>query len=90
MAYNFVGELDEELKCIICLEVATDPLQHEECGKLFCTDCLESYGKEKPCANCRTGGTHFYRDNRSKLPHLGIEQLEVHDAIDLGGTSKLF
>ena len=75
MAYNFVGEPDEELKCVICLEVAKDPLQHEECGKLFCTDCLETYGKEKPCAHCWTGGTHFYRDNRSKLPHLGVEQL---------------
>ena len=43
--YNFLEEPDSELKCVICLEVARDPHQHEECGKLVCMECLERYGR---------------------------------------------
>ena len=64
--YKFVSEPDDELKCLICLEVAMDPMQHEACGKLFCKDCLESYGRTKPCPNCRIWWSHYYKDNRSK------------------------
>ena len=65
--YKFVSEPDDELKCLICLEVAMDPMQHEECGKLFCRDCLESHGRTKPCPNCRTKDSQYYKDNRSKI-----------------------
>ena len=64
--YKFVSEPDDALKCLICLDVARDPLQHEECGKLFCKECLEKYGKDKPCANCKRANSHFYKDNRSE------------------------
>ena len=64
--YKFVSEPNASLKCVICLDVARDPMQHEECGKLFCKECLEKYGKDKPCPNCRTG-SQYYRDNRSKI-----------------------
>ena len=64
--YKFVVEPDESLKCLICLEVANDPLQHEGCGKLFCKECLEKHGRDQPCPNCR-GGAHFYVDNRSEF-----------------------
>ena len=30
--YKFVGEPADVLKCAICLEVARDPHQHEECS----------------------------------------------------------
>lgn len=66
LAYKFVGELDDELKCLICLDVAKDPLQHETCGKLFCEECIEKHGKEKPCPYCRQGQSHFYLDKRGK------------------------
>ena len=65
MAIIFVEEADEALKCLICLEVADNPLQHEGCGKLFCKGCLEKLGRDKTCPNCRGEG-HFYVDNRSK------------------------
>ena len=64
--YQFTSEPDDDLKCVICLEVARDPLQHEECGKLFCKKCIEKYGRDKPCPNCRMRGSHYYRDNKSK------------------------
>ena len=64
--YNFVNEPDRDLKCAICLDVVRDPLQHEECGKLFCKECIGRYGRDKPCPHCRTEGSRYYRDIRSK------------------------
>ena len=34
---QYVNEPDDDLKCAICLDVVQDPLQHQECEKLFCT-----------------------------------------------------
>lgn len=56
----------DDLKCLICLEVAQDPMQHEACGKLFCKECIEQSGVENPCPNCRISESKFYMDNRSK------------------------
>ena len=65
--YPLSSEPDDDLKCLICLQVAQDPLQHESCGKLFCRKCLEEYGRYKPCPNCRQGFASFYKDTRSML-----------------------
>ena len=64
--YSFVNEPDDALKCLICFDIANDPMQHEECGKLFCKECIERLGKRKPCPNCKTRGSQYYRDNKSK------------------------
>ena len=64
--YNYVTEPEDELKCLICLDVAKDPLQHEECGKLFCKECLGKYGKKKPCPNCKTKDSKYYKDKKSE------------------------
>ena len=64
--YSFVRDPENDLKCAICLEVAKDPHQHEECGKLFCKECIDKYGRYKPCPHCRTQGSQYFRDNRSK------------------------
>ena len=64
---NFTSELNDTLKCQICLSVAKDPLQEEQCGKLFCQDCvfqLERGGPE-PCPNCRTSFPRYFKDKRS-------------------------
>jgi len=64
--YKFVTEPSDGLKCLICLEVAKDPVQHETCGRLYCEECIERYGKDQPCPNCRTTGTHYFVDHKSK------------------------
>ena len=64
--YKFVSEPDDVLKCAICLEIARDPHQHEECGRLFCKECIENYGRAKPCPHCRIWGSQYFRDNRSE------------------------
>ena len=62
--YNFVSEPDDALKCLICLEVAEEPRQHEKCGRLFCKKCLDSHGKVKPCPNCRAKQPRYFIDVR--------------------------
>ena len=51
--YQFVSEPDDALKCLICLEVAEEPWQHGECGRLFCEKCLNEHGRSKPCPYCK-------------------------------------
>ena len=54
--YQFVSEPDVELMCPICFEVAEEPWQHGECGRLFCEKCLNKpLGRNKLCPNCRGG-----------------------------------
>ena len=67
ISYNFIHELNDDLKCMICLDVAENPLQHELCGKLVCKECVEKLEKDKPCPHCRTQESAFFTDNKSKL-----------------------
>ena len=64
--YNFVSELDTALQCVICLEVAEEPWQHGKCGRLFCEQCLEKLGRDKPCPNCRMPQPQYFEDNKSE------------------------
>ena len=64
--FEFVSDPGEELKCVICLEVAEEPYQHDKCGMLFCEGCLESYGLSKPCPYCRCEQPQHFRDSKSK------------------------
>ena len=64
--YQFISEPDDENKCVICLEVAREPFQHEECGKLLCKECLEKHGMYRPCPHCRRRGSRYYKDNKSE------------------------
>ena len=61
-----LAEPDDGLKCLVCSEVAKDPLQHQACGKLFCKKCIEEYGKDKPCPNCKVENTLYSADKRGK------------------------
>ena len=54
--YKFIEEPDSALECVICLDVAEDPRQHEECGRLLCKECLKKYGRDKPCHVPTAGG----------------------------------
>ncbi len=65
--FKFISQPDDALKCLICLEVAEEPWQHGDCGRLFCKKCLDGLAKGQPCPNCRMGKPQFFKDNRSKL-----------------------
>ena len=62
----FVADPDDGLKCLICWEVAVDPWQHGKCGRLFCKECIDKYGEDKPCPNCRMNQPQYFEDNKSK------------------------
>lgn len=63
--YKFVGEPDADLKCPICLQVATEPVVHEACKKIFCKKCIRSHGEEKPCPHCRR--QRYSTDDQSRF-----------------------
>ena len=63
--YKFVSEPDDELMCLICLDITEEPWQHGKCGRLFCEKCLNKLGRNKPCLSCR-GGPQYFKDARSK------------------------
>lgn len=51
--YDFIGERDDDLKCLICFEVARNPWQYGECGRLYTVkNAWKSVGKIMcvPCA----------------------------------------
>ena len=68
--HKFLSEPDDALKCLICLDVAEDPLQHTKCGRLYCRECIEKYGAGKPCPTCKSERPQYFEDNRSKLHQL--------------------
>ena len=64
--YNFVTEPDDSLRCLICLEVATNPAQHGNCGRLFCSGCIKK-NENRPCPYCRAENPQYFKDTRSKI-----------------------
>ena len=63
--YKFTSPPDDNLKCVICLKVAQYPKQHEDCGKFFCSECIEKNGR-KPCPNCRAVNPRYFKDKRGR------------------------
>ena len=55
--YNFIAEPDGALQCVICLDVAEDPRQHEKCGRLLCKECLETEVWERQTMSQLQDGT---------------------------------
>ena len=79
-AYNFIAEPDPNLKCAVCLELASQPKQCEDCGKLFCSECIEK-NKKKPCPNCRTDNPKYFKDVKSKLYNILCRVCNLSDLI---------
>ena len=64
--YLFISEPDEDLKCLICLNIAEEPQQHGNCGSLFCAKCLNKHGRKRPCPKCRQQYPQYFQDGKSK------------------------
>jgi hypothetical protein len=78
--YSLLSEPDDALKCLICLEVAEEPWQHGKCGRLFCEECINKYGKGKPCPNCKREQPQYFEDNKSKYTNT-LQQADVHSHV---------
>ena len=66
--YHFISEPLGTLKCVMCRRVALKPWQHRNCGRLFCKECLELYGKDiKPCPECGLKSPQYFEDKRGEF-----------------------
>jgi len=65
-SYRLREEPSERLRCLICYELAGAPVQHEDCGKVFCEKCLRQNG-DRPCPNCLRANLNFFSDTRCEL-----------------------
>lgn len=45
---NMHQELKDSLLCGICLELLQDPMECDNCRKLFCKKCISRWGKNCP------------------------------------------
>ena len=87
-SYNFISEPDDCLLCSICLELASQPKQCEDCGKLFCTKCIAKNGR-RPCPNCRTDNPKYFRDTKSRLLLTLLKVVEVIINCNLSGRRDI-
>ena len=47
---NKISLIEELIKCTICNEVLDKPYECENCGALFCEECINDWAKDKnPC-----------------------------------------
>ena len=65
LEYGLLAEPSDRLRCLICLEVAREPKQHENCGKIFCSECIAK-NRDGPCPNCRGTDQKYFLDKRGK------------------------
>jgi hypothetical protein len=66
---QFVNSVPEDLVCGICLAAAQDAVVTEECGHLFCRDCItQAMVRKKECPVDRTPLSldHIHKDVRSQ------------------------
>ncbi|XP_065058733.1 TNF receptor-associated factor 6-B-like isoform X2 [Rhopilema esculentum] len=69
-AYDFVGDVHEEYKCCICLEVMKEPYQLVPCGHCCCRSCLgqllRTFGVKSSCPIDRQAISMMFPDNNTK------------------------
>ncbi len=64
---NIINQPNPNLLCFTCSKLASQPKQCEDCGKLFCSECIEKNGINNPCASCKQQNPKYFKDVRSKL-----------------------
>jgi hypothetical protein len=51
--FTVVGEFEEDLRCVICLDPWTDPVELLPCRHVFCRGCLPPAAGLRQCPTCR-------------------------------------
>eukprot|EP01061_Rhynchopus_euleeides_P009153 TRINITY_DN18297_c0_g1_i1.p1 TRINITY_DN18297_c0_g1~~TRINITY_DN18297_c0_g1_i1.p1 ORF type:complete len:403 (+),score=93.14 TRINITY_DN18297_c0_g1_i1:53-1210(+) len=65
--FEFLTEVPGDLYCGICKEVAVDPRVTQECGHLFCLECVERcLAASNLCPMCRYEGFQVRTDHRAR------------------------
>ena len=60
-----VNEKLHDDTCLICRELAHDPVQTACCGKTFCEACIQQV-RNNSCPHCRTEGLTHHKDPKTK------------------------
>ena len=55
------NETTPSLQCPICLDLVIEPFECEECGKIFCKECITSWLNNSPQKECPN--KHKYKKN---------------------------
>ena len=82
--YIFVGQLEDNLKelvCLICKSIVSEPLQ-TSCGHLFCRECYDRLGGDIVEAHCyiaKLGGPN--KMERGKCPECNQDHSTVQDSL---------
>ena len=76
---EFVAEVPEKFKCMICMKILSEPHLTECCGQHFCKSCLENWLKRNPtyptCPHCRKENPkHILNKGRERE----IKELEIY------------
>ena len=79
---RFIDTVPDELLCFECHRVARDPVECQDCGCLFCKNCLPEYmiffkspSTDFTCKSCKKQSTF---KEISKVKRRRIENLTVH------------
>ncbi|KAL5456978.1 hypothetical protein EMCRGX_G034207, partial [Ephydatia muelleri] len=78
--YMLASEVPDELLCLLCKNIATEPLQVSCCGQVFCKRCLDRNAKERNvgygdiCVKCHKKWSKSVPD---KMREKAIENIMV-------------
>ncbi len=65
--YEFVGELQDELMCSICMKVLNEPQMMNCCEQKFCKKCITKWlTKNKTCPHCRSTDFNYMLSKRQE------------------------
>ena len=70
-------EVHEELLCSICMEPFTAPVEHRECGNVFCGDCVQG-STLASCPLCRGACEGAWVAVRNRVLLNMLASLAVH------------
>eukprot|EP01063_Lacrimia_lanifica_P009344 TRINITY_DN16335_c0_g2_i1.p1 TRINITY_DN16335_c0_g2~~TRINITY_DN16335_c0_g2_i1.p1 ORF type:complete len:415 (+),score=103.62 TRINITY_DN16335_c0_g2_i1:65-1246(+) len=90
--FDYVTDVPSDLQCGICQELVRDPVVTEECGHLFCEECLaKAASLSTACPICRREKYTTRKDHRAKRQSEGLEvKCNYKGCVWVGGYSAVF
>ncbi len=80
--YEFVGKLQDELMCSICMKVLNEPQMVNCCEQRFCEKCLTKWmTNNKTCPHCRSTDFSYMFDKKIKYLNSLFTVLTKHMAV---------
>ncbi len=77
--YNYVGDIDQDYVCSICMCAFIEPIMHNKCKNMFCYKCIE---KLDECPLCRSIMKNEINNNFPKFLTNKLNQLKIYCLLD--------